>query len=77
MRRRKGLPGLSFSWKRALGISAFKAKTSRKTGLPMSRYGRQRKMGRAMGCCVPAVLLAGGGTSLLAGSASLLAQAML
>lgn len=52
-RRRKGIPGLSFSWKRALGISAAKARISRQIGLPLTRSGRQRKMGKAMGCCVP------------------------
>ena len=27
--RRKGIPGLSFSWKRALGVSAAKGKLAR------------------------------------------------
>jgi len=45
-----GIPGLSFSWKRALGLSAAKGRLSRKLGVPLTRYGRQRKMGAALGC---------------------------
>ncbi|MGA1400211.1 MAG: hypothetical protein ACO38P_07480 [Phycisphaerales bacterium] len=52
--------GFSFSWKRALGISGFKNRVSRKIGIPLTRQGRQRKVGRLLGCCVPlAVMLAG------------------
>jgi hypothetical protein len=46
-----GIPGLSFSWRRALGVSQAQAKLSRQLGVPLSRSGRQRKVGRAMGCC--------------------------
>jgi hypothetical protein len=55
--RKKGIPGLSFSWKRAIGISAMKGKFSRQTGIPLTRSGRQRKMGRAMGCCITFVFI--------------------
>ena len=48
MSRRKGIPGLSFSWKRALGISSEKAKISRQIGIPLTRSGRQRRIGRAI-----------------------------
>jgi len=44
--------GVSFSWKRALGISGIKSSFSRKIGIPLTRQGRQRKIGRYMGCCV-------------------------
>jgi hypothetical protein len=44
--------GFSFSWKRALGISAAKSRLSRQIGIPLTRSGRQRKVGRALGCCV-------------------------
>lgn len=44
--------GVSFSWKRALGVSGAKNRLSRQIGIPLTRSGRQRKMGRAMGCCV-------------------------
>jgi len=50
-RRGTGIPGLSFSWRRALGVSQAQAKLSRSIGIPLSRSGRQRKMGRSMGCC--------------------------
>lgn len=39
------IPGLSFSWKRAVGITAAKQKISRATGLPTTRQGLQRKVG--------------------------------
>lgn len=47
-----------FSWKRATGISAAKSKISRATGIPLTKSGRQRKVGKAMGCLT---LLLGGG----------------
>jgi len=56
-RRKKGIPGLSFSWRRASGLSSAKAKVSRKIGIPLTKSGRQRKIGRAMGCCVPFVFI--------------------
>ena len=40
--------GFSFSWKRATGISGAKGRISRKTGIPLTRSGRQRKVGRMM-----------------------------
>lgn len=67
MGRKKGIPGLSFSWKRAVGISGAKSKLSRKLGVPITRSGRQRKMGRAMGCCVPAAFILVGGTATIFG----------
>jgi hypothetical protein len=61
-RRGTGIPGLSFSWRRALGVSQAQARLSRKIGIPLSRSGRQRKVGRSVGCCwillVPVVGLA-------------------
>jgi hypothetical protein len=38
-----------FSWKRLLGISAMKSRISRSIGVPLTRSGRQRKLGRALG----------------------------
>lgn len=38
------IPGLTFSWKRALGITQAKQKISRKTGVPMSKSGLERKI---------------------------------
>jgi hypothetical protein len=34
-----------FSWKRAVGISAAKARLSRRIGIPLTRSGRERKVG--------------------------------
>ena len=40
------VPGLSFSLKRAVGISAAKQKISRKTGIPLTKGGLERKVGK-------------------------------
>lgn len=53
--------GFSFSWKRALGISAAKGRLSRQLGIPLTRSGRQRKLGR---------MLVGGGCLLLVAALS-------
>lgn len=71
-RKRGGIPGLSFSWKRALGISSAKAKMSRELGVPLTRSGRQRKVGRAVGCVVPFAFILVGFTAAGAGVARLL-----
>ncbi len=39
-KRGTGIPGLTFSWRRALGISHAQAKLSRQIGIPLSRSGR-------------------------------------
>ena len=39
------IPGLSFSLERALGITAMKQKFARKTGIPTTRNGLERKVG--------------------------------
>jgi hypothetical protein len=41
--------GFSWSWKRATGLSAAKGKISRKIGIPLTKSGRQRKLGRMVG----------------------------
>jgi hypothetical protein len=44
-----------FSWKRAVGLSAAKARLSRRIGIPFTKSGRQRKIGRIVsggGCLV-------------------------
>ena len=40
------IPGLSFSLKRTVGLSAAKQKIARKTGIPMTKQGLERKVGR-------------------------------
>jgi hypothetical protein len=42
------LPGLSFSWRRAVGLTALKASVSRRVGIPLTRAGRERKVGKAV-----------------------------
>lgn len=42
------IPGVSFSWKRALGISQVKREISKKTGIPMTKAGLERKIGNAI-----------------------------
>jgi len=60
MGRRSKKFGFSWSWKRASGLSAAKGKLSRKLGIPLTRFGRQRKVGKTMGCCIPLALLCTG-----------------
>ena len=49
-----------FSWKRAIGISAAKSRLSRRIGVPLTRSGRQRKLGKMIsgGGCVVALVVA-------------------
>ena len=42
------IPGLSFSLKRALGISAVKQKVAKSVGIPTTKYGMERKIGGAV-----------------------------
>jgi hypothetical protein len=48
-----------FSWKRATGVTRAKTRVSRVTGVPWTKSGRQRKVGRAVtgGGCLLVVLL--------------------
>ena len=49
-----------FSWKRFTGVSRAKYNFARRTGIPTTRSGRQRKIGRAMtggGCLLPALMM--------------------
>lgn len=39
------IPGLSFSLKRALGITQVKQRIARETGIPTSKAGVERKIG--------------------------------
>jgi len=40
--------GLSFSWKRFVGITQAKQKIARETGIPMTKSGVERKIGAAI-----------------------------
>jgi len=55
MARRRGRNLGGFSLNRALGITGAKARLSRATGIPLTRNGRQRKLGSLVtgqGCLV-------------------------
>ena len=43
-----GVPGLSFSWKRALGITQAIQQISHKTGIPTTKAGMARMIGNAL-----------------------------
>ena len=43
-----GIPVLSFSWKRALGITQAKRKIAKETGVPTSKAGIERKIGQTI-----------------------------
>lgn len=42
------IPGLSFSLKRAIGISGLKTKVARRVGIPTTKQGLERKIGGAI-----------------------------
>lgn len=44
-RTNTGIPGLSFSWKRALGITQAKREFTSSTGIPTTKTGIERKIG--------------------------------
>ena len=48
-RRKKLIPGLSFSWKRAVGVTSAKRKVAKATGIPTTKSGRRSKLGRLFG----------------------------
>lgn len=41
-------PGLTFSWKRALGVTAMRQRAARRSGIPTTRNGAALKLGRAI-----------------------------
>ena len=42
------IPGLSFSWKRALGVTKAKREFTKATGIPTTKAGVERKIGGAI-----------------------------
>ncbi|MCI7338346.1 MAG: hypothetical protein MSH41_07150 [Bacteroidales bacterium] len=42
------IPGLSFSLKRAIGVTKLKQKVARATGIPTTKQGLERKIGGAI-----------------------------
>ena len=58
-RKKRGIPGLSFSTKRAFGITKVKRRIARATGIPTTRSGRRNKVGRILtggGCIFPMLI---------------------
>ena len=49
MAKKKLIPGLSFSWKKALGVTSAKRKIAKATGVPTTKSGRRAKLGRLFG----------------------------
>jgi hypothetical protein len=49
MAKKSLIPGLSFSWKRALGITSAKQKVAKATGIPTTKAGRRNKLGKLFG----------------------------
>lgn len=48
-KKKSSIPGLSFSWKRAFGITKAKRKIAKATGIPTTKSGRRNKLGKILG----------------------------
>ncbi|MBU6371907.1 MAG: hypothetical protein KJS97_04200 [Alphaproteobacteria bacterium] len=73
-----GIPGVSFSWRRAIGLSRLESNVSRKIGIPLTKSGRQRKFGRIMMHLMGWAFVAGlGAAGVYAATHPALAQALL
>lgn len=48
-KKKSSIPGLSFSWKRATGISSAKRKIAKATGIPTTKQGRRNKVSKMLG----------------------------
>lgn len=58
-----------FSWKRAFGVTRAKRKISKATGIPWTKAGRQRKIGKALtggGCLLTALSMLGAAVGMVA-----------
>ncbi|MFR6434763.1 hypothetical protein [Porphyromonas sp.] len=47
-KRSTPIPGLSFSWQRAVGVTKLRQRVSRRTGIPTSKSGLNQKVGRGI-----------------------------
>lgn len=47
-RRRSSVRGITFSWKRLLGIDLLKRRIAKDTGIPTTKAGIERKLGGAI-----------------------------
>lgn len=41
-------PGVTWSWRRAVGVTKLERKISRETGIPLTRQGRRALVGRLL-----------------------------
>lgn len=48
MKNNLKIPGVSFSWRRLLGIDKVKRKIAKSTGIPTTQAGIERKIGKAI-----------------------------
>lgn len=48
-KKKSSIPGLSFSWKRAFGVTKAKRKIAKITGIPTTKSGRRNKFGKLFG----------------------------
>jgi len=48
-KKKSSIPGLTFSWKRALGITKAKRNIAKATGIPTTKQGRRNKIGKIFG----------------------------
>ena len=46
------IPGVSFSWRRAIGITRLKRQFTKATGIPTTKSGIERKIGAAVASTV-------------------------
>lgn len=49
MAKKSAIPGVSFSLKRATGITSMKQKVAKATGIPTTKSGRRNKLGKLLG----------------------------
>lgn len=56
-KRSTPIPGLSFSWKRAVGLTRLRQNIARKTGIPTTRSGIERKIGGGIIPCFLAKIM--------------------
>ena len=47
-KKKSPIPGLTFSWKRALGITKAKRDLAKATGIPTTKQGRRNKIGKLL-----------------------------
>ena len=47
-KKKPSIPGVSFSWKRALGVTKMKREFTKATGIPTTKAGIERKVGEAV-----------------------------